>query len=86
MRPNGGCGNKSDWFSISDYTTFKKTYYIPNDEEFKHISDRVFNSEEVIIYNANENGVNIQMIDPVAVVMQICREFTNGMLKLHNYY
>jgi hypothetical protein len=85
IRPNKHCKNLSDWFAISDYTTFKKTYYIPNDDELKSISEKVFCSEELITYNAKQNSVDVQLIDPDLAIMQICREFKDGIEKLHSY-
>lgn len=84
IRPNRCASWLSDWFAISDYSTFKKTYYIPNDDKMRFISEQVFNSEEVIIYNAKQNKVDVAFIDASIVNLQLCREFKNGIEKLHS--
>lgn len=85
IRPNRGCLNLSDWFAICDYKTFKKTYYIENDDKFRQLADISYNPEEVIVKNAYQNGVNSHFIDSNMLIIHICREFKDGVIVDQTY-
>lgn len=69
-------GCTCDWFSISFYNTFKKIWYIENDNQYNEIIKNLYNAEGIITYKSKLNNINIVDINDI-IKLCICRKFKN---------
>jgi hypothetical protein len=79
--PKISCGNSCDWFGISDFNTFKKIWYIKDDETYNNIIKQSWNAENILIDNAKRNNIVLININ-VLIKMAICRDYKNNVLTL----
>ena len=78
-------GETCDWFSISTYKTFKKIWYIKDDNQHNDIIKNIFNAEAIVLYRSILNNINIIDIRNI-ITLCVCREFTDkNNIKLERY-
>lgn len=83
--PMPACG-ECDWFAVSSFDVYKKSYYIPNDIRYNQLIHESYNSETVLLNNGKYNGVDICRFIHPSIRMAICRGYDNGIKNLHFYY
>jgi len=74
--PRANGGNACDWFSISDFQTFKSVWYFKNDSTYNEAISNAWNAELLLVDNAK--NYDIKMIDIHSCIsMGLCRKYTD---------
>ena len=74
-----------DWFSISTYNTFKKIWWIENNDHYNNVINQLHNAEAIITYKCALHGINIMNIHNI-ISLSICREYKDENEKKLQHY